>query len=152
MNPRESCGCFYHVALLTLIHSFLTGTHTPLSLLLKFLSISYLSPPLSTLSLVMVSWLFTTSKLLAVSMSLTYLSRSLIRSVVSMCSIGLVLSKKFRRCSLFIALSSDLDCMLLALSHHQSPRVSFVIFTRSFSLSPPIYALKLHTTSSCKYV
>jgi hypothetical protein len=28
----ESCGCFYHVACLTLIHSSLTGTHTPLSL------------------------------------------------------------------------------------------------------------------------
>ena len=41
--------------------------------------------------------------------------------------------------------------MLLALSHHQSPRVSFVIYTRPSSLSPPIHALKLHTTSSLKY-
>eukprot|EP00978_Attheya_sp_CCMP212_P037359 scaffold175450_cov34-Attheya_sp.AAC.1 len=57
-----------------------------------------------------------------VSMALTYLFRSLILSVVSMsCSI-----------SLQDALSSllypvYLDCMLLALSHHPSPRVSFVI-------------------------
>jgi hypothetical protein len=28
----ESCGCFYHVVSLTLIHSSLTSTHTPLSL------------------------------------------------------------------------------------------------------------------------
>ena len=40
--------------------------------------------------------------------------------------------------------------MLLALSHHQSPHVSFVIYTIPSSLSPPIHALKLHTTSSLR--
>ena len=45
-----------------------------------------------------------------------------------------------------------LDCMLLALSHHPSPRVSFVlIYTRPFSLSPAIHALELHTIASIKF-
>ena len=157
MNPSWVLWLFLSCCLFN-SHSLLSYRYTHSSLSLSCLNpslVCYLFPSLKHSFPCNGRLIVYRIKITCCLMALTYLSCSLILSVVSsMCSISLALSKKFRRWE--DALSSllyrvYLDYMLLALSHHPSPRVSFVIYTRPFSLSPPIHALELHTIASIKF-